>query len=86
MEETKKHTTIGIVSLILGALGILTILNYYWTSILSWGIIPIILGILAIITGWSARKKEDNFGSVGLILGIIAFLIGIFQFIVYLWK
>jgi uncharacterized membrane protein HdeD (DUF308 family) len=69
-------------SLILGALGVITILNWYWTSILSWGFIPLLLGLLAIITGWSARKKGDNFGTIGLILGFIALIIGILQFIV----
>jgi uncharacterized membrane protein HdeD (DUF308 family) len=86
MEENKKHTTMGIISLILGILGVLTILNWYWTSILSWGFIPFVLGLLAIITGWSARKKGDNFGTIGLILGLIAFLIGILQIIFFIWN
>jgi len=85
MEETpKKHTASGIISVIFGALGVITILNWYWTSFLSWGIIPIVFGILAIIPGWYARKKGDNFGNVGLILGVIALIIGFAQLIAYL--
>lgn len=86
MEETKKHTTLGIISLILGALGVLTILNWFWTSVLSWGVIPFVLGLLAIITGWPARRKGDALGSVGLILGFVALLIGILQMVLFLWN
>ncbi len=78
-QTTKKHTAGGIISLILGALGIIMILNFYWATFLSTGILPIVLGVLAIILGWYARKKQDSYGSVGLILGIIAFIIGIAQ-------
>ncbi|MFH1101648.1 MAG: hypothetical protein V1726_06410 [Methanobacteriota archaeon] len=82
MEENIKHTNIGIISLVLGILGVILIMN--WLSIPIWGFVPFVIGIFAIITGRSARKQEDKYGDYGLILGAIAFALGLIQVIAIL--
>jgi len=86
MQENIKHTSIGTASLILGILGVITILN--WLNILAWVFIPFVLGLLAIITGRAAKKKGDKYGNIGFILGLIAFILGLTQVIAlifYFW-
>ena len=67
----KEHTTLGILSLIFGIIGIVII----WVPIINFG--SLICAIIAIVTGYMARKEDDGFGLIGLILGIVALVLGI---------
>jgi hypothetical protein len=81
MEEEKIHTFIGIVSLTLGVIGLITYL-------LIGLVFSLPLGILAVILGYKERKV-DAYAKYGFILGIITIMLGIIVFIaatLYVWS
>lgn len=80
MTENKKHTPFGIFSLIFGIIGAVLIMN--WFNLYP-NLPPLLLGIIAIITGIIAKKNEDTYGKSGSILGIIATIFGGLQVIAW---
>ena len=81
MEDT--HTNDGKISIFCGIFAIVLLLT------LSGGIIGIIqLGLMfaAIIYGIKARKQGDIFGTYGIILGVLSFVLTILiSAIIYMW-
>lgn len=73
MDETtpvaveKTNNTLGIVSLVIGILGVLFVCCPYG---------GIILGIAALICGILARQQQQQFALAGIILGAVAILLG----------
>ena len=53
----------------------------FWTGneFMIWVFIPLILGISAIIFGRKAKRQNDNYGKYGMIIGIVATIIGLIQ-------
>ena len=76
MEENKKHTKKGKISIITGIIGTILIIN--WIDIQP-NLLPLIFGIISIITGITAKKEKDTFGKNGITLGILATIIGSLQ-------
>lgn len=68
MAKGKNSNTLGIVSVVLGAVSLIPLIG------LLTGIIAIILGIIAI------KKEKSKLGIIGLILGILGILITIVLF------
>ena len=68
-EETVQNNTLGVISLVIGILGIIF-------SFLCCPFIGIILGVIALVTGLMANSNAQKFAKVGLILGIIAIIGG----------
>jgi hypothetical protein len=86
MEEKKKHTEIGVASIIFGILGlILYFLGWSFYSFVDnrlYGIIiGIIFGILALIFGYLAKKQGDEYGTYGILLGVLILIIGLITFL-----
>jgi hypothetical protein len=86
LAEKVKHTGVGIASIIFGILGlILYFIGLFFYSFVDnrlYGItIGIILGIIAIILGYLAKKQEDNYGSYGISLGVLILIIGLLTFL-----
>ncbi len=86
MVEKVKHTGVGIASIILGILGlILYFIGWFFYSFVDnrlYGIvIGIILGIVAIILGYLAKKQGDNYGTYGISLGVLILIIGVLTFL-----
>jgi hypothetical protein len=84
--EKVKHTGVGIASIILGILGlILYLIGWFFYSFvdnrLHGIIIGIILGIIAIVLGYFAKKQEDNYGTYGISLGVLILIIGVLIFV-----
>ena len=82
MEEKNKHTQVGIASIILGIFGlILYFIGWFFYSFVDnrlFGIIGgIILGIIAILFGYIAKKEGDNYGTYGIYLGAIIIIIAL---------
>ena len=86
MEEKVKHSGIGIVSIILGILGLI----FYFIGIFFYSfidnrlygiVIGIILSIVAIILGYLAKKQGDNYGTYGIYLGILVIIIALITFL-----
>ncbi len=67
MEDKTNHTSEGILSLVLAILSI--------GGFIIFGLFSIIFAICAIVLGIIARRKGDKYGTYGLILGILFFLI-----------
>ena len=65
----EEHTTNGKIALVCGILGIILVffINF----------IPFFLAIIAIGLGISARNQGDRYGTYGLILGVLTFLLTI---------
>lgn len=80
--ENQKNDTLGIVSLVTGIVGLVTMCCY------GLGFIP---GVVAIICGAMAKSRNQRFAVAGLIMGIIAvvisFVVGILSLIgfIELW-
>lgn len=74
--EKEKRGWFGIISLILGILGITTCLLPTYAAILS---------IAAIVTGAISLKKEANrgFAIAGLVLGIIGLILALLVFFAF---
>jgi len=84
MEE--KHTGIGVASIILGILGLIVyFIGWFFYSFVDnrlYGIvIGIILGLLAVVLGYLAKKQGDSYGNYGILLGIAIIIIGILTFL-----
>ena len=82
MDENQKHTGIGVASVILGILGlILYFIGLFFYSFVDnrlYGIvIGIILGIVAIILGYVAKKQGDNYGTYGIYLGVLVIIVAL---------
>jgi hypothetical protein len=82
----KVHTNMGIASITLGILGlILYFIGLFFFSFVDnrlYGIIiGIILGIIAIILGYLAKKQGDNYGTYGISLGVLILIIGVITFL-----
>lgn len=72
-EESKNKSGMGVASLTLGIISILTAIFWYMT-------IP--TGILAIVFGAkSARKTGSKLGKTGMILGIVGLSLAVFMYI-----
>jgi len=86
MVKEKEHTDVGIASIIFGVLGlILYFIGLFFYSFVDnrlYGIsIGLILGIIAIILGYLAKKKGDNYGIYGISLGVLILIIGLLTFL-----
>ena len=82
MVKDKEHTNIGIASIILGILGlILYFIGFFFFSFVDnrlYGMgIGVILGIIAVILGYIAKKEGDNYGTYGMYLGAIVIIIAL---------
>ena len=82
MEVKNEHTQIGIVSIILGVLGLIFyFIGWFFFSFVDnrlYGIvIAIILSILAIVLGYIANKHGDSYCKYGMILGGVVIIITI---------
>jgi hypothetical protein len=82
MKEKNIYSTFGITSIILGLLGLIFyFIGFFFFSFLDnrlYGmIIGFILGIIAILLGYYAKKKGDNYGTYGIYLGTIIIVITI---------
>jgi hypothetical protein len=64
-KEVKQSKTLGIVSIVLGAVSFIPLVGFFT------GIVAIILGIIAI------KKDKSKLGIIGLVLGIIGILISV---------
>jgi len=94
MQENKKHTNVGIASIILGIVGLsmffstglwfcISPINWFGVILnILWGFVSLFLGISSVITGIKAKKQGDAYGKYGLILGIIATALGLVIIIV----
>ena len=83
MGKEKQHTNAGIASIIFGILGlILYIIGWFFYSFVDnrlYGMIGgVILGILAILLGYIAKKQGDTYGTYGISLGVLILIIGVF--------
>jgi apolipoprotein N-acyltransferase len=67
VQKTKEESGAGIISFIIGVLGL-------FLGLLS-PIVGIFLGIFGMITGKYARNTNQTYGIAGLIMGFIAFII-----------
>ena len=86
MVKEKEHTDVGIVSIILGILGlILYFIGWFFYSFVDnrlYGIIiGIIFGIIAVILGYLAKKQGDTYGTYGISLGVLILIIGVLTFL-----
>jgi len=82
MEEKDKHSQVGIASIIFGILGlILYLIGWIFYSFVDnrlYGIISgIILGLIAIVLGYLAKKQGDNYGTYGMYLGILVIIVAL---------
>ena len=82
MEEKDKHSGLGIASIILGILGLVLYsigwLFYSFVDNRLYGIIGgIILGLIAIVLGYFAKKQGDNYGTYGIYLGVLVIIIAL---------
>ncbi len=82
MKERNKGTPVGISSIIFGILGLI----FYFIGLFFYSfvdnrlygmVIGLIFGIVAIILGFIAKKKGDNYGTYGLYLGILIVIIAL---------
>ncbi len=78
MVTAKEHTKSGAMSLVLGVIGIILI---FLLPIIfgdpSVAMIAIPFGVLAAVFGFSARKRGDGYGIIGLVLGVITLILAI---------
>ena len=75
--KKKEQTKFGILSVVLGALGLI---SFYLLISISYGMfIEFSLGISAIILGIIATNKRDELGYIGLLLGIITLIFPVFM-------
>jgi len=86
MEKANEHTNVGIASIILGLIGLISyfigLFFYSFVDNRLYGIIiGIILGIIAIILGYMAKKQGDDYGTYGISLGVLILIIGLITFL-----
>ena len=82
MVKDNEHTNIGIASIILGILGlVLYFIGFFFFSFVDnrlYGMgIGVILGIIAVILGYIAKKEGDNYGNYGMYLGVLVIIIAL---------
>ena len=82
MVEKDKHSGVGISSIILGILGlVLYFIGFFFFSFVDnrlYGMgIGVILGIIAVILGYIAKKEGDNYGTYGMYLGALVIIIAL---------
>ena len=82
MEKKINKNRLGLISIIFGILGLI----FYFIGLLFFSfvdnrlygmLIGFIFGILSIIIGDFARRKEDKFGFYGEIIGFMIIIIGL---------
>jgi hypothetical protein len=71
MSEKKENTNIGIAALVLGSIGIILVFLPWIGLPFRSDIVAIPCAILAVVFGYFARKQDDSYGRMGLILGVI---------------
>jgi hypothetical protein len=86
MIQNKTYTTVGMASIILGILGfIFYFIGWFFYSFVDnriYGIIiGTILGIIAIFLGYLAKKQGDDYGTYGMILGVLILIIAVLTFL-----
>jgi len=79
-DENKKNSFIAIISIILGIISIIFIMN--WFEIYP-NFLPFVIGILAIIFGQIGKKDGNKYGKTGWILGLISTTLGALQIIAW---
>ena len=62
-----QDNSLGMIALIFGILALLATLSLFG---------GIILGIIAVVTGHMARKRGQQYGNAGFLMGIIAIILG----------
>ena len=82
MVKDNEHTNVGITSIILGILGlVLYFIGFFFFSFVDnrlYGMgIGVILGIIAVILGYIAKKEGDNYGTYGMYLGVLVIIIAL---------
>ena len=82
MGEKNNHSQVGIASIIFGILGlILYFIGWFLYSFADnrlYGMgIGVILGIIAVILGYIAKKEGDNYGNYGMYLGVLVIIIAL---------
>ena len=82
MIENRQHSVVGIASVISGILGlILYFIGFFFFSFVDnrlYGMgIGVILGIIAVILGYIAKKEGDNYGNYGMYLGVLVIIIAL---------
>jgi len=94
--DGKPHTTIGVVSLILGIISILIMMAGfvmpYMVGYAEFGAFIILAyllylvgipgAIIAIVLGYLAKKQGDSYGLIGLILGAIVLILMVISIII----
>jgi hypothetical protein len=80
MNDETYQIGIGILSIIIGILGLVSyFIGFFFFSFVDnrlYGmIIGFIMGIIAIILGYIAKKKEDKYGIYGIYIGMIIIII-----------
>jgi hypothetical protein len=75
MVKEIEHTNGGIAALVLGILGLILIFLPWMGLPFRSDILAIPIAILAVVLGNFARKYEDNYGNIGLVLGVITLII-----------
>lgn len=68
MEEQKKQSGLGIASLILGIIGILT-------ACIVIGIIPCVVGLILALIAFTEKNKKSGFAVAGLICSLVGIII-----------
>ena len=68
-----EHTKNGTISIISGSIGLITVFLMLINNIFSY--ISFVCLLIAIGFGVSARNKGDKYGTYGLILGILTFIL-----------
>jgi len=89
MMDKRRHSNVGIASIILGIIGLLMIflpgiinsfLLFTYIHLVSVNFLFIFsslcLGIISIITGGKAKKQGDMYGKYGMALGKITIILG----------
>jgi uncharacterized membrane protein len=82
MVKDNEHTNVGVASIILGILGlVLYFIGLFFFSFVDnrlYGMgIGVILGIIAVILGYIAKKEGDNYGTYGMYLGALVIIIAL---------
>jgi hypothetical protein len=82
MVEKDTHSRVGITSIICGLFGLIFyFIGWFFYSFVDnrlYGmIIGFFLGIAAIILGYSASKRDDNYGTYGFYLGLLILIIAL---------
>jgi len=82
MEESNEHSKIGILSIILGLIGLISyFIGLFFYSFLDnrlYGMVcGIILGIISIFLGYIAKKQGDTYGTYGIYLGSLILIIAV---------